>query len=497
MKLWSRLFAVLLAGASLGSLATDKVIVRDVQPAGGAAAGVRMVLHDNGDGTFSEQVFTTGSGGGGGGDASAANQLTQISQMPASLGAKAGAGSLSVVPNTDTPFPVTGTFWQAVQPVSGTFWQATQPVSAAALPLPTGAATSAKQPALGTAGTASTDVLSVQGISGMTALKVDGSAVTQPVSGTFWQSTQPVSIAAMTSTAAGDTNRLPVSEPDTLVLTPSSVTSAATIFTQDMTGYRSISVHVTSAGSGCTITYETSDDNTNWLSASGLISSATATGAVTTTTAAQVTTFPRRGKYFRARVSTYGSGTVTVVATLSTAPATTLGGALNVSGLVAHGSAIGGNPVRIGGRALTSNYTAVTTGQVADFVTTTVGAMVTRPYSIPEQEWSYAAASGGISNTTTAVTIAAAAGAGIRNYITGVQITSDALGTATELAIRDGAAGTVIWRHKIGTAGLPAGWGITFPIPLKSSANTLLEVVTLTASVTGAVYFDAQGYTAP
>lgn len=70
------------------------------------------------------------------------------------------------------------------QPVSGTFWQATQPISAASLPLPSGAATAAKQPALGTAGAASTDVITVQGIASMTALKVDGSAVTQPVSGT-------------------------------------------------------------------------------------------------------------------------------------------------------------------------------------------------------------------------------------------------------------------------------------------------------------------------
>ncbi len=71
----------------------------------------------------------------------------------------------------------------ASTPVTGTFWQTTQPISAASLPLPTGAATSAKQPALGTAGTASTDVLSVQGIASMTPLKVDGSGVTQPVSG--------------------------------------------------------------------------------------------------------------------------------------------------------------------------------------------------------------------------------------------------------------------------------------------------------------------------
>ena len=55
-------------------------------------------------------------------------------------------------------------------------------VSNASLPLPAGASTSAKQPALGIAGTPSADVLTVQGTATMTALKVDGSATTQPVS---------------------------------------------------------------------------------------------------------------------------------------------------------------------------------------------------------------------------------------------------------------------------------------------------------------------------
>ena len=77
--------------------------------------------------------------------------------------------------------------------------------------LPTGAATAAKQPALGTAGTASADVLTVQGVASMTALKVDGSAVTQPVSGTFFQATQPVSIAA-TVTVTGAGGSFPVTD---------------------------------------------------------------------------------------------------------------------------------------------------------------------------------------------------------------------------------------------------------------------------------------------
>ncbi len=49
----------------------------------------------------------------------------------------------------------------------------------------------------GTAGTPAAGVVTVQGITGMVAIKVDGSAVTQPVSGTFWQATQPVSAASL------------------------------------------------------------------------------------------------------------------------------------------------------------------------------------------------------------------------------------------------------------------------------------------------------------
>lgn len=81
--------------------------------------------------------------------------------LPSSLGAKTGAGSLSVVPASDG-FGVnasqTGT-WNITN-ISGT------------ISLPTGAATAAKQPALGTAGTASSDVITVQGISGGTNLNV-------------------------------------------------------------------------------------------------------------------------------------------------------------------------------------------------------------------------------------------------------------------------------------------------------------------------------------
>jgi hypothetical protein len=109
--------------------------------------------------------------------------------------------------------------------------------------------------------------------------------------------------------------------------------------------------------------------------------------------------------------------------------------------------------------------------------------------------WSYAAATLGIVNSTTAVTIKGAGGAGKKNYITSIDLVAEALGTATEFAIRDGAGGTVLWRIKIGTGGIVNGRHLVFATPLQSSANTLLEIVTLTASTTGAVYFNAQGYT--
>lgn len=167
----------------------------------------------------------------------------------------------------------------------------------------------------------------------------------------------------------------------------------------------------------------------------------------------------------------------------------------NVGGQAAHDAVLAGNPVRIGARALNAAYATVATGDQADLISTLQGVLVTRPWQIPELEWSYAAAAGGILNTTTAVAFRAAPAAGLRSYVTGVQIMSEALTTATELAIRDGAGGTVLWRTRIPTGGLPTT-NIEFPNPIKGTVATLLEVVTLTASGAGAVYFNAQGFTA-
>ena len=167
-----------------------------------------------------------------------------------------------------------------------------------------------------------------------------------------------------------------------------------------------------------------------------------------------------------------------------------------VQGTQTHNSSTVPNPILTSILGVSANPAVGTTAQQQRAIGTLIGVPVTKPYSIPEGEWSYGAAAGGILNTVTAVTIRAAGAAGIRNYITGIQVFSEALTTATELAIRDGAGGTVLWRTKIPTTGLPTTQ-FEFPNPIKGTAATLLEVVTLTASGTGAVYFNAQGYSAP
>lgn len=181
-------------------------------------------------------------------------------------------------------------------------------------------------------------------------------------------------------------------------------------------------------------------------------------------------------------------------------PTPTLINQINIlaGGATAEDAATTSNPVISGGvvRAAATPPITFAAGDAVRLTMTASGLQAVMPYTTPEAGWNYAAAASGIVNTTTAVVIKAAAGASLRNYITNIQIMSEALGAATELVIRDGAGGTVIWRTKIPAAGLPT-MNIDFNVPLKSTANTLLEAATLTASVTGAVYVNLQGFVSP
>lgn len=103
--------------------------------------------------------------------------------------------------------------------------------------------------------------------------------------------------------------------PDMLEVGPVSLTAAGVLFSQDVSNYASVAVQVTSPGTTCTITYEASNDNTTWYAVAGYTPLNTgSTVPVTTSTTAILLIFPCIARYFRARISTYTSGTVTVIA---------------------------------------------------------------------------------------------------------------------------------------------------------------------------------------
>jgi hypothetical protein len=175
-------------------------------------------------------------------------------------------------------------------------------------------------------------------------------------------------------------------------------------------------------------------------------------------------------------------------------PAVTLSGTSNsIQGAAGHDSAISANPVRIGGRALTSDYTAVASGDTADLKTTLNGALIVKLDQIPENTWSYPS-TGSLPNNAAAVTIKTAAAAGIRNYLKTAQISTSVLTNSTDLVIRDGSGGAVLWRTQLQTTGLPLT-SLTFDPPLRGTAATLMEA-SLVTPTTGNINFNAQGYIA-
>lgn len=134
------------------------------------------------------------------------------------LGQKTMSASLAVVIASDqSAISATQSGTWNINNISGT------------ISLPTGAATAAKQPALGTAGTPSADVITIQGITSMTAVKVDGSAVTQPVSGTFWQATQPVSNAGTFAVQAAQSGTWNINNISGTISLPTGAATEATL----------------------------------------------------------------------------------------------------------------------------------------------------------------------------------------------------------------------------------------------------------------------------
>ena len=161
--------------------------------------------------------------------------------------------------------------------------------------------------------------------------------------------------------------------------------------------------------------------------------------------------------------------------------------------IVAHAAAVSGSTgvAILGLEARSTEPTAVADAEATRGIATLLGKQVTVPYAIPTSTWSYAAASGGIEDTT-GVTAKAAGAAGVINYITRVQVINGHATVNTDVQIRDGAAGTVLWRGFAQNSG--GGASCVFDPPLRGTAATLVEVGCGTTS--SATYFNLQGYQA-
>lgn len=111
---------------------------------------------------------------------------------------------------------------------------------------------------------------------------------------------------------------------------------------------------------------------------------------------------------------------------------------------------------------------------------------LTQPFVVPAARFNYAGATGGIVNTTAVPIVAAAAG--LRNYVASVQYFNSAA-VASEIEIRDGV--TVIFRGFV-PASMTAPVNVVFPVPLRGSVNTAINVALATTAT--ATRVSAQGY---
>lgn len=262
-------------------------------------------------------------------------------------------------------------------------------------------------------------------------------------------------------------------------------TTVGDFFVQNLanngTPFNMLSLELASAGSGGQVRVYGSNGGNNWylLSLSQNNKSYSSNLSALNIVTVEV-------PYAWVKVSLEGSpsGTYTIDAHLTKAP---FPSRIQVMGSGLYPGAFS-FPVGIALCAKSSAQAIVSDGQTVNPVATLDGTLTQKPYSIPQLDWSYAAAAGGIINTT-GVTIKAVAGAGIRNYITAIQI-ANASATATDVQIRDGAGGTVIWRG-YASANMPLT-PIPLPSPIKGSANTLVEAACGTTGA--AVYLNAQGY---
>ena len=146
-------------------------------------------------------------------------------------------------------------------------------------------------------------------------------------------------------------------------------------------------------------------------------------------------------------------------------------------GNVAHDGVDSGAPIKVGGRAINAEITAVANNDRSDFVTDLAGKQIVLPYANPENF-----VSGAITTAmtgTTSTSLMAAPAAGLRNYITAIIVSNAHATVGTDVIIQDGSGGTTLMT--IPAASVYGGAVITLPTPLRQpTANTALFCANVT-----------------
>ncbi|MCX7283624.1 MAG: hypothetical protein NTX28_06190 [Novosphingobium sp.] len=137
----------------------------------------------------------------------------------------------------------------------------------------------------------------------------------------------PVAAAPLLASTAHIGNVFVDDVPDGLVVN-GSATSASVILTSSLAGFGGGSFQVVSGGTGCTLVYEQSNDGINWLVLPVIPSNGSNTSPATSTTAGGIYAFASSAAQVRARISVYGSGTVSVALALKRRPLNVIGTSL-------------------------------------------------------------------------------------------------------------------------------------------------------------------------
>lgn len=311
--------------------------------------------------------------------------------------------------------------------------------------------------------------------------RTDSSAVTQPVSGTFWQTTQPVdpshaldsSLNASVS-IKGSSNTVQASQSGAWSVSPGTGTYPVSV----------IGTVNVSGASGGGIIQQLQAGTTVSIGFGNVISSVPVsiqnasiaiTGALTANQSVNVAQVNGAntavsGTAGQQRVSVEIQGTSNTVSAV---------------GNVAGGATDSGNPVKVGGIGHTTYQTAVTDGQRVDAAFDSEGKEVVMPYAIP------ALSTSGVTVAMTAVAenvLVSSGGSNINTYITGISCFNSHATVGTVINIRNGR--TLRYTGYAVAAG--GGFSVPFPTPLAGAGNSQWTAENVTTGSN--TYCDAVGY---